>query len=655
MKEFTKYYVRLFMFLMPILFLPMTTDSFGVGKNILIAVMALLGSILWVVEIIAGKKEVVKTNKAWVLMLVVTVWAWIGWLRMTDGVKLRSVLDVTGVGVLTAMVVWFFLWLQVGTVEERKHQLNWLTASGLLVAVVSVIVFLVPTASMPINWPKNSPIVSIGQTWSLTGFVISEIILFLFLVMEWGKKLFSKLKGSTEEDGSYLVEAMITSFLTLALALDLFKIFKNGWFNLDGASAWGIAVETFKRNPIWGVGAGNFIAAFNSFRPESYNLTANWANGFLHSNSGILNYWTELGLVGMVVGLIAIASFLKLKKDYDFATLMVLLLINLFLPVNLLGMMLLVWVVSKVMVANRTSLVLKMGEGGFNVAPIVLGLILLAGSVGGGYWLYRIGMADIYIYKSVMAASKNNGGETYNLQIKGIGLNPYLSEYRRMYSQTNIALAGTLLVSKDITDDEKQKASTLVQQSVREAKAAIALDPQNPIYWTNLAIIYRQLVGVVDGAADWSFQAYQQATVFDPVNPTTQLELGGLLFASNRFDDADRIFEKVVTLKSDFANGWYNWAYSAKKLNKLDYAVSRLTQAVALVPTTSGDYEKASKELIAWKKELDDLNAKQKAASAQGSGEPKQPETLKAPEVLPTTNPKEQVVVPTGELNPPTN
>ena len=192
-----------------------------------------------------------------------------------------------------------------------------------------------------------------------------------------------------------------------------------------------------------------------------------------------------------------------------------------------------------------------------------------------------------------------------------------------------------------MTDEDRQKASTLVQQAVREGKAAIALDENNPIYWLNLAMIYRQLVGMVDGAADWSYQAYQQAVVLEPANPISKLDLGGLLFAANKFEEADRVFEQVVTTKPDFANGWYNWAYSAKKLNKLEFAVARLTQAVALVPATSGDYEKANGELTTWKKEL--------AASAEAMA-PKA-ETLKTAEPLPTTG-KEQVVVPTGELAP---
>lgn len=247
-----------------------------------------------------------------------------------------------------------------------------------------------------------------------------------------------------------------------------------------------------------------------------------------------------------------------------------------------------------------------------------------------------------------MAAAKNMAGDTYNLQIKAIERNPYVPGYRRIYAQTNLALAQAILAKENLSDEEKENASTLIQQAVREAKAAVALEPNNYVHWVNLASIYKSIIGLVDGAVDWAFQAYTQAAALDPVNPMVKLDLGGLLFAANRLEEADRVFEQAVLNKPNMANGWYNWAYSAKKLGRLGDAVTRMAQAVALVPIDSGDYEKANKELGEWRKELDEAIKKQQAMVEQ---QQKEAETLKTPEPLPTG--EKEVEVPKTELEPP--
>jgi tetratricopeptide (TPR) repeat protein len=298
------------------------------------------------------------------------------------------------------------------------------------------------------------------------------------------------------------------------------------------------------------------------------------------------------------------------------------------------------------MESREFGVVLKVGESGKNGGPWVVGTVVIIVVIFGAFWWTKMLLGEIYMRNSLVAASNNDGGATYNWQIKAIGMNVNNADYRKTYSQTNLALATSLLSNKELSDDQKQKASVLVQQSVSEAKAAVALDTLNPAYWSNLATIYQQLVGSVDGSADWSSQAYNQAMALDLANPFLRLSYGGLLYALGRYDQADRLFEQVVSLKSNLANGWYNWAYSAKNLNQLGNAVARLNQAVSLVPVTSGDYATASKELDTWKAEYD-ASVKQQAAQQ------KQAETLKVPSALPSgTN--SQIQVPNAGLQPPT-
>lgn len=649
MKKILAIYIRVVMFLFPIVIMPGVLDGLVWGKMWLALALGLIGLGLWLVGMLVAKEETVKYNFGLLIMLGIVVWATIGWWNLAPGVKYRSMVSISGLGMLTTALVWMFLWIQVASKEERVAQLKWITASGVVVLVTSLIVFLWPVAKLPFSWPKDNPWVTLSSTWSLTGSLMSELVLLTFLLVEWGEVLAGKLK---RKDGGYIGEAVLTAVFFLGVMLSGYRLVKAGWVNLDGNTSWMVATESFKRKPLWGVGAGNFSEAFALWRPNSYNLTKYWSTGFNLSSSTFMQLWTELGLGVVVLLLIKIVGFLRQKRNWQWAKTLVMGVVVLLTPWNLILLWLMKWREGTgVWEVKKVRPTLRVGENGFNGAPWLLGIVMAVGVVWGGYWWVRVLQGDIYLRQSLLAASKNDGGSTYNQQIKAIAAMPYAGEYRRMYSQTNIALARTILENKEATADDREKASVLVQQAVREAKAALALDGMNSTYWSNLAVIYRQLAGVVDGSADWSYQSYQQAVALDPTNPVLTLDLGGLLFAAERVEEADRVFEQVVVSKSDYANGWYNWAYTAKRMGRLGDAVSRLSQAVALVPVDSGDYETASKELDAWKKELDEaIKRQQQQVAAQ---QQKAPETLKTPEPLPTAGQEEKVNVPASELEPP--
>lgn len=645
MKNFLQNYLNVVMMLVPIFFFPLILDAYGLGKSWFLLAAVLLGLIIWIIELLIKKEGKIKINGAFGWILVLVIWMAVFWWLGELGVKAKTLVSTPGLGVMVALLGWMFLWLQTGD-EKRQKTEKWLIVSGLIVAVSSLIVFLWPSAKLPIIWPKDNAILSINQNWSLVGSILGEIWLLAVLVGISVEKLLGKMKNRE----GYVGQMVVTAVLVLVLFLDIFKMVRSGWNYLDFNSSWTIATESLKNKPLTGVGVGNFGEAFQMWKPISFNTTKNWSAMFGLSSSAWLQLWTETGLIGMGIGLMIILGGWKKQKGarnrIRYAVICLALAMS---PVNFMALFLVAWMLAISGENREIKLVLKVGEAGTNVAPWLFSGLIMIGVIFGGYWWTRIFLGEVYLRKSMLAASKNNGGDTYNWQIKAIGMNPNNAEYRQIYSQTNMALAGTILGNKDLSDDDKQKASTLVQQAVREAKAAVALDSKNASYWSNLAVIYKQLIGMVDGAADWSYQAYAQAVSLETMNPSIKLDFGGLLYAAGRYEEADRVFEQIVALKPDLANGWYNWAYSAKKLNKLGDAINRLTQALSLVPVTSGDFDKASEELVGWKKEYDEL-VKQQEQQAQVQ---KQAETLKVPEALPTTNKKDQVTLPKEDMEPP--
>ena len=654
MNKILRYYVRAILFLFPIAFIPILADGFSFGKEWFLMISAMIGLILWIINLLTAKEKVIKTNKVFWLFLIAVLVSAVSFIRLGTGVQMRSLMSGMGFGAVISIFAWFFIWLQIADKEEFNKGIIALTFSGIIVGIVSLIVFILPSNILPLLIPKKHTLVSITASWSLTGSLFSEVILLLFLVGEWAKRLIIKIKEKNEVMG-YVKEAIGLAFFGLIFALDIYKIIKTGWLNLDLRSAWVIAVESLKNSPIFGMGLGNFIQAFNLFKPVSFNLTKVWSSSFALSSVGLLHIWTELGLIGLALVVYAIFGWVKSKKTIKFWQITALILICLLLPLNIITIFLLGWLLStqEVFKIKEAKPILKVGEKGFNIMPYLLSVVLLVGIGFGGFWYVRMFLGDVYFRNSLVSASANDGNGTYNSQIKAIAMNPNYAYYREVYSQTNLALAQNILSVETVSDTDKEKASTLVQQAVREAKAAVSLEENNAAYWSSLSSIYRSLVGVVDGAADWSLQAYQQTLVLNPVDPITNLNMGGLYYAAEQYDSAERSFEEAVKDKQDYANAWYNWAYAAKKLNKLDVAVSRLEQALTLVGKDSSDYETAAKELETWKQEQTAANAKkaesQKTTEQTGTQTSQQQTTEQPKQVVETPV---ETVIPTAAVTP---
>jgi len=665
MTKVLKIYTRIVLLLAPFFFLPVVYDSFGLGKSGFVLLSGALGLILWGISLLTDKKIEVRYSKWLWWILILFVWSVVSFLKMTQGGQARSMTSALGIGGLAGLVLWFFLWLQIREKGEIKKQMMFLTISSVLVAVASLVAFLIPDSKLPLSWPANNPIISIGSGWSITGSLLSEVVLFLVVLIFWMKSLVKKIKDKVEFN-DYFKEAIGVAFFGLVLLLDIYKIIKQGWVYLDGTSAWVIAAETLKNNPIFGVGLGNFIEAFSRFRPVSFNLTSYWSGTFGSSSVGLLNWWTELGTVGLLIVLMMAFMGWKKRGEGGFWNWGVLGLIVLVLPPTYLNVFLLFWILALTAgEVKEAKMILPVGEKGINIMPYLSILLILAISGFSGYKMVKIMLADYYWKESLVAAAKNDGSGVYNLQTKAIQMNPNLSDYRAIYSQTDLALAKTILSSteaKELSTEDKEKVSTLIQQAVLHAQAAVKLDGNVAAYWTNLGSIYKSLVGVVDDSLNWSVQSYQQAAVLDPVNPMINMELGSISYGAGDYVSAERYFEDAVKDKNDYANAWYNWAYAAKQQNQLQNAVSRLDQALKLVPVDGDDYIKGKEELDKWNKELEEALKKyqeqlkqQQAAQQQQAPDASQKSTepLTTPEPLPTQGAEEQVNVSNKDLQPP--
>lgn len=418
-------------------------------------------------------------------------------------------------------------------------------------------------------------------------------------------------------------------------------------------TSWSVAVDSLKQSPLLGVGPGNYLTAFNRFRPVSYNQTDLWATRFTSAQNFVLTSITETGLVGtaaiIVMAYLLITHLLRhTKKGVKYfvssegsSYLAILIVAISFLIVPSSPVIMFLFFVLLAIVAHNT--VVKLGlfnssPGGRSVpfaaripvigasVPVIVAVLFL------GFQASRVLAADITYKNALNYIVQNNGTAAYDTLLKAINTNPYVDRYRVTYAQINLALANSIAQKEEVTDEDRNTIAQLIQQAIREGKAAVTLNPTRSGNWEVLASIYRTVMPLAQGADAFAVQTYTQAIALDPINTNTRIALGGIYYSAKAYEDAVDIFKLAVATKPDHANAHYNLAVAYQQAGNLDRAIAEMSQVLSLVDRNSDDFTVATKA-------LEDLQNKKKAASPEGSTNLTPPteneETLNPPLDLP--------------------
>ena len=434
---------------------------------------------------------------------------------------------------------------------------------------------------------------------------------------------------------------------------------------------WSIAVDALKESPLLGIGPGNYLTAFNIYRPLSYNQTDIWQVRFTSGRSFYLTLLTETGFLGLAgIVFLGIAVFKKIKKEVAkkevvqsllegnwFLIPLSLLLVSLtFLPYSLTTLLALSLLLSLSGATRYLYIPLSSfapaGGGSRLATKVPTFFATLPILVGFGVFAYFFGrsvLAEYKYQKALTALSQNDGLATYNLLREAITLGSQVDRYHATYTQVNLALASSLVQNRgeNLTDQDRQTVTQLIQQAIREGKATVSLNPRRSGNWELLGRTYRDIMAFAEGAADFSIQSFTQAVALDPINPNARLALGGVYYATGKYDDAIRAFELATLAKNDFANAHYNLAIALREKGEIERAISELNTTLSLVDPNSNDFN-----LI--KTEIENLEAKRPAKEAGESANLTPPQEAPEQIIQPPVELPEEAPPPSPEPTPET-
>jgi tetratricopeptide (TPR) repeat protein len=419
-------------------------------------------------------------------------------------------------------------------------------------------------------------------------------------------------------------------------------------------TSWVVAADSIKENPFFGAGPGNYLISFNRFRPLAFNQGDNWNLRYNSSGSFYLTLLTEAGFIGLAALILIVIRYAYLVKDRKFTpekmALGAMLVLLLVLPAST-GVIVLLFALLAMASKSRENgldLVSESHSKAVSRIPIFLVTIPVFLFVPVFFFFSGKLLTGEYVYRRALAAIVTNDGRgAYELLQKAIILSPYIDRYRNTYAQVNLALANSIASQENLTDDQKNTVSQLIQQAIAQGKVAVTLSPLKAGNWEVLSSIYKNVIPLAKGADQFALQTMAQAIALDPINSNYRINLGGIYYQLKNYDAAIDTFKLAVATKPNLANARYNLAIAYREKGDIERAIIEMNNVLSLIDKDSKDYELAQKELENLESKRpaktaadgESLNAPSQVEESQTQIELPQDANPPAPQITPTPSP----------------
>lgn len=634
------------LFLFPLFMLTTTTDAFILPKQVL------TGGILFLTILLFGIKSILKGQ-----VIIRKTPFDIPILLFTVVLLVSSLFAVNRADALISFVPFFFCVLSFFTIINiaRDHKSSNLLASSLIAGgVVSSLLEVITSLKiyvLPFAFTKSQLFSPFGSLLDQMIYLIMLLPLALFLASP-ALKMFKRRKVSEhivdavqEEKKSNNASVFLAAAVLIIIGIGIsgYLLIKTplqsgGLLVLPYEAGFQTGFAAISQDTgrvfqgfLVGSGYGTYITDFTRFKQPSYNLSKDlWNLTFFRSSSYVLELLATTGVVGLLAFLFLIYKIFKNRNV--FSVLFISIIASILAPFSFV-LVALFFILLGVVSAMRASsskahsegftdvelqlVALQKGLISFDPTPsrsknivlpaiIMIIMVVLIGIIGffGGKYV----ISDAIFQQSLVAASQNNGGLTYEKQASAISMFPYRDAYYRIFSQTNLALANSLASQqpqgKAPSAQAQQTILTLIQQSINAGRTSVTYGSQTMLNWQNLASVYRSLIGFGQNADQFAILASQQALALDPNNPQEYINLGGIYYQLAQWDNAIRQFQIAAALKPDLANAYYNLGHALQEKGDLPGALAQYETVQRLVASDKTNLDRINQEIAALKQKI---------------------------------------------------
>lgn len=607
--------LRLTVFLIPLFWLPQTSEVFELNKQFLLLGLVVLMFVLWVAKAVFSKSVMVKG--LWLKWLVL---AWLLVVALATAFSIDRVTSIFGfygrfngglVSVVAYVLLFFLVANTVSTKNEIKNLLGWWLAAlgvGAGVLVANLFGWILPFAAAGLSWfgsSLNASVLILAASLPLAlwftkeaqtslaqwgALAVSALIMLSLLLVDYRLGWLGLVVGLVfwlvmvfikNESVGFKWTTLPSLFLLLGVlawpivTTTFTKAQVPVEVNLSAGASWQIALQNAKVSPILGTGPETFIFGFSKYKPENFNDSNFWAFRFDKAGSEFAQVLSTTGFVGLgVYGLIFLFAlylgwrFLRDTTHQDWylkvavvASFLVLFLGQVFYFVNTsvaVAFWMILGLVAGLGVAKKKELSLATSPRASFIFSFGLALVILV-ALGIFYETGRLWKAEV-----AFAGARQTSGSADTLTAasdelaKAVTLNPWRDAYHIGYAQVLLAQANLVARQQPAATEEGKKAQiqqlqSYIGQSIAQARAATDLGPENVANWEALGSIYRGTVLFARDAENWVIDSFSQAITKEPSNPALYTELGKayLISASRKIQESQQPGADQAKLKGE--------------------------------------------------------------------------------------------------------
>ena len=580
-------------FLIPLLFLPWTSNPTEINKQIVLITVAGIGMISWLLGIVSSGYlpwRSTPLDKGVMALLGAFVVGSIFSVARINGLFGHSVSLSNSLASIASLTAFYFLIVNI--VEDRGKVLKMILGLSLVLTLLYGVMQLFGVYVFSFSFSKLVAFNSVGSLnalglvaaaslpfflrnrldlWRLKVAYLDKIgvalALVILVVLNWwvlwsvvivgmiAIVAFENLRGEGLKIKKLVLPMLVVVigvFLTivnlnLSFVENNLSVEVSPSFNLSGS----MAQSVIKENLLFGYGSENFYLAFDKYGANRLANTTLSSFGFLDAASEILTLTIHGGLL-MVIALLFILWCLgavfwrfnryalentdneSIKENVGVLASLAALVFAMFLyPFNSTLFLLLY-----TFMGLTALLMFNKNLREFNIEEKTSISLLSSLSFIGGLILVLVGVyfvTTMYIsdIKYAQALSEDSVENRAALLTEAINWNNKDSRYYRFASQTVLDLLRVEL-DKPASSDKVAKIQNYVTTSIGLARRATEIVPQESQNWINLGFVYQNLIAFVDGVDKLSEDSYLKAAELRPGDPNVPYQIGVLYL--NKFN-----------------------------------------------------------------------------------------------------------------------